>query len=116
MRRSHCRKNTHSFRRLAIDNQPLRVAPPPWVLTGEVLHEFGRGRAAQADGPRGRELVWRDAVDASAIDAGRQVPRSPKGLRRDPLRMLDHEAIEVQHIQRPVRSGVEIDGTEPWIA
>ena len=63
---------------------------------------------------RGFFSVWVDAIDPAFVVPQSQIER-PLQVVVDPLRMLDHEAVHVDHPQGPVGTGLDRCRTEPGI-
>ena len=106
------------LRRPFVDDQPLRRAPPPDVRLGEHRDPLGgRGLARPARGRRRRTLRLRgDAVDPAAVAAAIQIGRIVMVVGHPPLRVLDQRPVVVDHVERAVGTGGEVDGAEPGVA
>src|SRR5947208_2990124 len=77
----HAHQVPARIHRLAVDQQPLRRAPPPWIRALQRAHQVPRGRAPQPDAFRRRRLVRprHDSVDAAPVDSLREVPGIDRG-------------------------------------
>src|SRR5688572_7963862 len=61
-----------------------------------------------------RLIFLTHAVNAAAIRAGTNIDFR-EAFRRNPARMLDKEAIDIDDVERAVRSSARLHGTKPMI-
>ena len=99
------------------DEEPLcRQAPPPVRMTERFDQVIGP-RPVEAREVRrpGRQTVRRDdPVDASTVVPLVEVERGLH-LVGNPLRVLDHAPLHVQHVEGAVRPHAQVDRPEQWI-
>ena len=102
---------------VVFDEEPLRGETTPPIFVAKRFDQLsgpGPVEPVEVLGP-GRQTARRDhPIDPSAVIALVQVER---GLHRvgNPLRVLDHAAVHVEHVEGAVRTNVKIDGTEQRI-
>ncbi len=100
--------------RLALVEQALRGVALPAVRAVErggqrgvvQLREIGNRAQFRAGGE--------DAIDAALVGARAHVEAAER-FRGDPLRMLEHEAVEIRDVERAIRPGLEKHRAEPRI-
>ena len=99
--------------------------PPRQLLLGEVAHyaartlqrrdQPGHVRPIQSRHRAQRHAFCPHAIDPSLILARPQIADPLLPLRRNPLRMLNHQPIHVRNVQRPVRTRAHRREARPQI-
>src|SRR2546425_6105200 len=90
---------------LPLDDKSLGGVAPPTIVVFQILHQIARLGPAQLRLRRDRSPVLRaDAPNATVFFAGAPWSRILEFV-RDPLRVFDVFAIEIDHVKAAVRTG-----------